>query len=497
LNKKLNQSIWSTVIIYSGIVIGFINSIFLFPKFLSTEQIGLIRQIISAVFILIPITTFGSGTTYTKFYPSFQKNYKQKNEFLSFQLFTIIVSFCIIFLVINIFLNDIKNLFTEKSNLLFEYQNLFFSLLFVLSLSSLFESYLRARYNTVLSNYVNGVSNRFLTSITILLLSVNFIDFNILLNLQLFIYLIGLLILIFYSNYIDKIRINISFNNIKKSINKILNFSSFSSVGTFSNILVMNVDVLMVTSILGLSETGIYTTAFYIGMIIEIPRRAISQISIPFISENIIKKRFDKIEKNYKNVSLHQMIIGALFLLLIIINLDDIYSMIPNSENFISGKNVVLIIGISKLIQMSFSYNSELISLSKYYRFTVITVFILAFFTISLNIILIPELGMIGAAYSSLISILIFNIVKFIFIKKKMNLSPFSPKSVLILILSLGLFYISSFIPIAENNFLNIIIKSFIITFLYISLILIFNISEYINTEFSKILKKLNLIKNF
>ena len=56
----------------------------------------------------------------------------------------------------------------------------------------------------------------------------------------------------------------------------------------------------MVTSFLGLSDTGIYTTAFYIGMIIEIPRRAISQISVPFISENIKKKNFSKIEKNYK-----------------------------------------------------------------------------------------------------------------------------------------------------------------------------------------------------
>lgn len=491
MNKKLNQSIWSTVIIYTGIFIGFINSIFLFPKFLSTEQIGLIRQIISAVFILIPITTFGSGTTYTKFYPIFQKNYKQKSEFLSFQLFTIILSFCIIFLVINIFLNDIKNLFTEKSNLLFEYQNLFFSLLFVLSLSSLFESYLRARFNTVLSNYVNGVSNRFLTSITILLLSLNYIDFNILLNLQLFIYVIGVLILITFSNYVDKITIKISFNNIKKSINKILNFGSFSSLGAFSNILVMNVDVLMVTSILGLSETGIYTTAFYIGMIIEIPRRAISQISIPFISENIIKNRFDKIEKNYKDVSLHQMIIGAFFLLIIIVNLDDIYSLIPNSENFISGKNVVLIIGISKLIQMSFSYNSELISLSKYYKFTVIAVFILAFFTISLNIILIPELGMIGAAYSSLISILIFNIVKFMFIKKKMNLSPFSTKSVLILILSFCLFYLSNFIPDIENNFINIILKSFIITFFYFFIVISLNISKDLNFLLKRWIKKI------
>ena len=68
MNKKLNQSIWSTVIIYTGIFIGFINSIFLFPKFLSTEQIGLIRQIISAVFILIPIIIFmvGQKSPYTK-----------------------------------------------------------------------------------------------------------------------------------------------------------------------------------------------------------------------------------------------------------------------------------------------------------------------------------------------------------------------------------------------------------------------------------------------
>ena len=205
-------------------------------------------------------------------------------------------------------------------------------------ISTLFESYLRARYDTILSNYVNGVSNRLLTAFSILFLANSLIDFNTLINLQVIIYLIGILILIIYSNRLDKISIKIKFNSIKKSINKILKFNSFSSIGSFSNILVMNVDVLMVTSILGLAETGIYTTAFYIGMIIEIPRRAISQISIPFISENINNKRYDKIEKNYKDVSLHQMIIGALFLLIIFVNLDDIYSLIPNSENFISGK---------------------------------------------------------------------------------------------------------------------------------------------------------------
>ena len=57
MGKLLKQSFWSTIIIYIGVILGFINSIILFPKFLSTEQIGLVRQILSASIMLVPLTT--------------------------------------------------------------------------------------------------------------------------------------------------------------------------------------------------------------------------------------------------------------------------------------------------------------------------------------------------------------------------------------------------------------------------------------------------------
>jgi len=242
----------------------------------------------------------------------------------------------------------------------------------------------------------------------------------------------------------------------------------------------------MVTSLLGLSQTGIYTTAFYIGMIIEIPRRAISQISIPFISENIKNQNLNKIEDYYKEISLHQTLIGVLFYLLVIINLDQIFNLIPNSESFISGKNVVYIIGFNKLIIMFFSFNSEIISLSKYYRFTVITIIILAIISIALNLFLIPNFGIEGAAYASLISISIFNLVKFIFLKIKMKISPFSNKSIIVLIIGLFLYYMSFYFPAFDNPFINIILKSFIITFLYLVIIISLNISK----DFNLLLKR-------
>jgi O-antigen/teichoic acid export membrane protein len=239
-----------------------------------------------------------------------------------------------------------------------------------------------------------------------------------------------------------------------------------------------------------LSQTGIYTTAFYIGMVIEIPRRAISQISIPFISENIKNNKIKEIEKNYKEVSLHQMLIGILFFILVVTNLDNIFSLIPNSNEFIKGKDVVYIIGLSKLIIMFFSYNSELISLSKYYRFTVITIIILAFVSIILNLILIPKYGMIGAAYASLISIAFYNIIKFIFIKLKMKISPFSINSFKIILIGLLVFYISNYlIPSSDNPWLDILIKSLSSTSIYLILIYKIKVSEKFNDLINQIIK--------
>ena len=167
----LRQSFWSTIVIYFGVVLGFINSIILFPSFLDTEQIGLIRQIISASTLLIPITTFGVNSAYVKFYPFFKDSISGKKQFFSFNFFIVIVSYVITSSLIYIFFDEIKFIFTEKSDLFIDYFYVVYYILFILSISALFESYLRARYETVMSNIVNGVSNRFFTAITILLLS--------------------------------------------------------------------------------------------------------------------------------------------------------------------------------------------------------------------------------------------------------------------------------------------------------------------------------------
>lgn len=481
MGKILKQGFWSTVVIYFGVILGFVNSIILFPKFLTTEQIGLFRQIISASTLLVPLTTFGVSAAYVKFYPIFKKNSEQKNQFFSYNLLVILISYLFTTLCIYFFFNEISLIFKENSQLFLDYFYVVYFILFILSLSVLFESYLRSRYDTILSNIINGVSNRIFTSISIILFSFSLLNFKNIIDLQIIIYGLGLITIILYAYKKDSFKLFMSFNKIKFKIKEIFNYSAYSFIGLSSNIIVLNIDVLMVTSLLGLSETGIYTTAFYIGMIIEIPRRAISQISIPYISENIKEQNFKKIEKNYKDISIHQMIIGVLFYMILILNIDNIFNLIPNSEKFYSGKDTVYIIGLSKLIIMSFSYNSELISLSKYYKFTVITIICLAILTIGLNLFLIPIFGMIGAAYASLISITFYNLLKHIFIKYKMKISPFSINSIKTILVGIFVYFAVLSIPKNDIILIDIFIKTIISSFIFVISIYALKISPDLN----------------
>ena len=81
MGKILKQSFLVYHCNLFGVVLGFINSILLFPKYLSTEQIGLFRQIISASSLLVPLTTFGVSAAYVKFYPLFKESIDKRNQF--------------------------------------------------------------------------------------------------------------------------------------------------------------------------------------------------------------------------------------------------------------------------------------------------------------------------------------------------------------------------------------------------------------------------------
>jgi len=482
----LKQSFWSSLIIYIGVLIGFINSLILFPKYLKTEEIGLLRQIISAATLLLPLAAFGISGTSIKFYPEFSKDVKSKNEFFSFQFLLTIIGLFLVLILTFIFNKELINFFSKKSELITDYFDIIFFILFLLTLSTIFESYLKSRMHIILPNFTNGVLNRIFTGFSVLLLSASIINFHQMIYLQVPIYSIGVLILIFYSYKKEKFTIDLNFIKIKNKINSILNFNIYSLISGFGNIIILNIDILMISALLGLSDTGIYTTAFYIAIIIEMPRRAVSQISTPILSKLFKENNLKSIKNYYKIVSINQLIIGSLLFLLVISNLENIFNLIPNKDNFIKGISIVPIICIAKLITMSSSFGSELILMSKHYKFSVTSIIILAIITVISNYFLIPIYGINGAAYAALLSSIIFNLIKIIFIYYKYRFLPFSIKSVYVIIITIITFLIIYFLPSNQNYILDILFKSFFIMIFFVPIIYLFKVSIDLNKLIDK-----------
>ena len=250
--------------------------------------------------------------------------------------------------------------------------------------------------------------------------------------------------------------------------------------------IVENIDVIMITSILDLSNAGIYKIAFYIGGVIMIPLGSIGQISSPLFAQFWESKSYQKIHELYKKASINLILIGGLLFVGIFINLDNIFKVMPNGNNFLEGKMVIMVIALGKLINMALSVNGHLLQNSKYYYVNTYSIVLLGILTVVTNLIFIPKWGILGAAIASALSLVVFNLVKFLFILYKFKMHPFSLMTIPAVIIILLTSFINFLIPEMDNVYADILFRSSIISFAFVTTAYYTNISSDFNAQLNK-----------
>jgi len=114
----------------------------------------------------------------------------------------------------------------------------------------------------------------------------------------------------------------------------------------------------------------------------------------------------------------------------------------------------------------------------------------LAILTIVLNYWLIPKMGLEGAALASFVSILIFNVVKLVFVKMKFDILPFTQATFKVLATLVLLSVLFNLVQFPFHPIINIMLKSALITIMYVGILYRFDISEDVTGILSKWLKK-------
>ena len=244
---------------------------------------------------------------------------------------------------------------------------------------AIFEAYYKALLNVVVPTLMKEFFLRVVVSLLVSLYFLEYISFEWFINYSILSYALSLLILILYVLFKKQLTLNFSVFQIERTFLKgLLKYMFFIMASAVGSVIVLQIDSLMVTGYLGFEKNAIYVIAFYMASVIEIPKRAIAQMSDSIIATSFEFERVDEIKKIYKQSSINQLILGSFVFLLIVLNLDNIYGIMPMERAYEAGKWVVILIGLGKIMEMGFGVNSEIIISSKLYKSNIVFVIILA-----------------------------------------------------------------------------------------------------------------------
>ena len=469
-----NQSIKNSISYYIGMAMGAINTVIIYPNVFkdNPEHFGLIQILIAYAIVVSTFTTFGIPKTFVKFFPAI----KEKGQLYFLSLIIPVLGFVFAALSYLLFKQQIFELLNASDLLK---NNFFFIILLVFFIG--FYDVLTAISRSFLSAatpiFVNEVFLKLYSMSALLLHWFGYLDFTTFLQIYLLGYFLKFAILFTIQWKNNRFSFNISLKDLQ--LKEMLSFGLYVLVGGASVMIVTRLDMMMIASLLDLEQVAFYTVAFFIGNAIKVPGKSIVSISIPLISKAWEEKDLKTIQSLYSKSSINQLIIGGVFFLCVWLNIDEIFSLLPNK--FSHGKWVVLFIGLSQLFNISTGINGVIIVNSKHYRYDLITNVILVFLTIGTNYFFIPIYGINGAAMATAISVLLFNLIRLVLIKVKMNMHPFSLQTLKTILLLFVVYFLLGLLPNTNYAFADIIWKSILVFSIFIPTVLYLNLSEDIN----------------
>ena len=477
----VRQSFLNLISIGIAFLIGAVNTLYLYPTFLGSKLQGLIIALLAISNLLQPFISFGTQHAVIRYYSKYTKK-TDKDGLLTL---SIIIPLVIVILFAPIFYayyDEIRQFLFQNDQSLSQYA---YVILFVAVSTSFFEvfySWLRVKLKSVFGNFLKELYPRLLISFLLISYSYGVLDFE---NFVLFLiygYYLRLLIIIIYSFYINKPRISLSF---KSDFKEVFKYCLLIFLSGAASSIILDIDKSMLSSILTVENVAYYSVAVFIAAVIEIPGRAMFQILSPVVADAINKNHFKKLEGLLKKSSTNLVLVASLFFLLINLNLDDFYEML-NQDGYSIGIPIAIIVSFGKLYSMSIGCINNIISNSKYYYYTFWFSLFSSVLAVVLNIYLITDYGIVGAAYATLIVIIIMNSLKLYLIKVKFNIHPYSKDTAKIIVLSIIGFVIFSNLKLDFQPVLNIIIKSSLILILYTLSAYIFRLSDDVNIFIDK-----------
>ena len=474
------QAIISSILVYIGIPFGALNTYFFVKQgAFSSDQYGLTRLFNDVAQNFYVIASLGVIPVIYKFYPYYKDNVSDKqNDLLGRSFVKALIGFIIVAIAGVVLEPLVVRKFSARSALFIEYYFWVLPYAFGWLLFSLLEGYAWALQKTVLSNFLKETGVRLFTTLFIVFYFLHIVSFQGFMYLFSMLYIIIAVILLVYLIRTKKFHFTFKTSRVtKKFRKKIFAMQSLIFGGIIITTIGQTVDGMIIASLLGLTPTAIYSLALYTANLIQIPQRSIQSISVGVLVRKWKEKDFTEIKRIYQRSSINMLLLSLFIFGNVWLNISDGLQLFHIQDQYAAGIPLLLIFGFIRIIDAGTGVNGQIIGASNFWRFEFITGIIMLALRIPLSYMFIKQYGIIGSAYGDLISLTVYNYIRYEFLRRRFQMQPFTMQTIYSIVIAFAAYFIAYFLFRSQFGWFAMIARSLIFSGLLIGAIFMFKLT--------------------
>lgn len=480
----VNQSIRNTIITYAGFVIGAANALFMYTNFLGKTYYGLTAFLLSSANIIMPLMAFGVHNTMVKFYSGY-KTESEKSQFLTFMVCLPLLMAVPVSIIGVFFYSQIAGLLSRENPIIRGYVWLIPVISLCMGYFEIFYAWVKVHFKSVYGSFIREILLRVFISFFLFAVYWRWITPVEFVYILVGIYFTVTVLMVLSAFKVRRPTFQLKLPSDKKQV---FIYSMFIILSGSVATLLLDIDKFMLSQYINIDNVAYYSVAIFITTVIAVPSRAMHQIAYPITARLMTENKFGELNAFYKKTSISLQVVGGYVLLGILINIKQVYLLLP--PEYSGGVFVVFTIGLSKYFDLILGNNNAIIFNSVYYRMVLLLGLLLAFFAVTLNMLLIPSFGISGAAVATLAAITLYSLSKLMFVVFKMKLYPFTIRTLYSLGISILTFALFYFWEFGFDPLVNIILKSLLMSAVYGVANYYLRISAEINQVIDKVIRR-------
>jgi O-antigen/teichoic acid export membrane protein len=242
---------------------------------------------------------------------------------------------------------------------------------------------------------------------------------------------------------------------------------------------------MMIAQMIGLKATGVYTTVVFFTSALLVPYKSIIRVSSPLVADHWKQREFGKMQELYKKVSSIAIVLGFGSFLLIWNNIEFLFSFLK--PEFQEGIWVFFFLMLGKLVDMYFGLNGSIFTTSKKYKYDVYFTLFLILAVFVLNLVMIPIWGIAGAAISTSIALIFYNVGRLLFVWITFKIHPFQKNQFIILLLGVFATFVGFFTKnVLSNDWLQFLLECLLVFVLFLLPIYLFSLEPELKNYVQK-----------